>query len=104
MPISLVDGHLWKEDLLKDLITPQIQIVLLALRQKNIQQELSIIEVGRYQLIRSQTLFFNLGAPFEITLGLCFHPIHARVPRLVINLPEIVLIKDLGLFLLSNNL
>ena len=42
------------------LTTPQIQIALLALRQKNIQQESPHHRSRKVSPIRSQTLFFNL--------------------------------------------
>lgn len=60
MPVSLVDGHFEERGSVERLTTPQIQIALLALRQKNIQQESPHHRSRKVSPIRSQTLFFNL--------------------------------------------
>ena len=60
MPVSLVDVHFEERGSVERLTTPQIQIVLLALRQKNIQQESPHHRSRKVSPIRSRTLFFNL--------------------------------------------
>ena len=60
IPVSLVDGHFGERGSVERLITPQIQIALLALRQKNIQPESPHHRSRKVSPVRSQTLFFNL--------------------------------------------